>query len=76
MKTTQIARIANQIDPSIIKAGDIVCMTGTQREVEVLETNPPHALLVRPTDGKVFYRRNDGADIMQAWFGYERVQKK
>lgn len=63
-------------DMSSIRVGDIVYMTGTKREVEILEVNPPHSLLVKPTDGKVFYRRNDGVDIMQAWFGYERILKK
>lgn len=51
-------------------------MTGSGREVVVLEVRPPHALLVKPTDGKVFYRRNDGVDIKQAWWGYERVAVK
>lgn len=64
------------VDPSSIKVGDIVYMTGTEREVEVLMINPPHSLLVKPTDGKIFYRRNDGVDIMQAWWGYERILKK
>lgn len=62
-------------DPATVHEGDILYMTGTGREVRVLECHPPHVLLVRPTDGKVFYVRNDGAKIMQAWWGYERVCK-
>ena len=62
-------------DPYSIKVGDILYMTGTKREVVVLETNPPFSLFVKPTDGKVFYRRNDGVNIKQAWWGYERVVK-
>lgn len=61
--------------PSTIKVGDIVYMTGTNREVKVLKINPPHSLLVEPTDGKLFYVRNDGVNIMRAWWGYERVIK-
>lgn len=63
------------VDPRTINVGDIVYMSGSKREVEVLKINPPHALLVKPTDGEVFYRRNDGVDIMQAWWGYERILK-
>lgn len=62
-------------DPSTIHVGDIVYMTGTGREVRVIECHPPHSVLVKPTDGRVFYRRNDGVDIMQAWWGYERIVK-
>lgn len=63
-------------DPATIHEGDIVYMTGTGREVRVLDCHTyQHALLVKPTDGRVFYRRNDGVDIIQAWWGYERVCK-
>lgn len=63
-------------DPSSVKVGDIVYSAETEREVEVLEINPPKSLLIKPTDGKVLYKRCDGEEIMQAWFSYDRILRR